>query len=129
VIYLDTSVVLAHLLAEDRCPPASLWDEALVSSRLLEYEVWVQLNWRGLADSRGEAATDLLSRIALLELDPPQLARVLDPFPIPVRALDAIHLASADLLHRRTKDVRLASYDTRMRAAAEALGIPLFPLR
>lgn len=37
MIYLDTSVALAHLLAEDRQPPASLWDETLVSSRLLEY--------------------------------------------------------------------------------------------
>jgi hypothetical protein len=39
VIYLDTSVVLAQLLAEDRRPPASLWSESLVASRLVEYEV------------------------------------------------------------------------------------------
>lgn len=35
MIYLDTSVALAHLLAEDRCPPPSLWEEDLFSSRLL----------------------------------------------------------------------------------------------
>ena len=40
MIYLDTSVVLAHLLAEDRMPPRKLWEEELVSSRLLEYELW-----------------------------------------------------------------------------------------
>ena len=39
MIYLDTSVALAHLLAEDRLPPVSLWHETLVSSRLLEYEL------------------------------------------------------------------------------------------
>jgi len=39
MIYLDTSVVLAELLAEDERPPDSLWDDTLVSSRLLEYEV------------------------------------------------------------------------------------------
>ena len=39
LVYLDTSVALAHLLAEDRRPPAGLWQEELVTSRLLEYEV------------------------------------------------------------------------------------------
>lgn len=56
MIYFDTSVALAHLLAEDRQPPDTLWEETLTSSRLLEYEVWTPLHSRGLADSHGEAA-------------------------------------------------------------------------
>ncbi len=44
MIYVDTSVVLAHLLTEDRSPPASFWQGNLVSSRLLEYEVWTRLH-------------------------------------------------------------------------------------
>jgi len=40
LIYLDSSVALAHLLAENRQPPPSLWDETLFSSQLLEYEIW-----------------------------------------------------------------------------------------
>jgi hypothetical protein len=40
VIYLDSSVALTHLLAEDRFPAVDLWRQQLVSSRLLEYEVW-----------------------------------------------------------------------------------------
>ena len=47
MICLDTSVALAHLLAEDRQPPASPYDETLVSSRLLEYELWTTLHRRG----------------------------------------------------------------------------------
>jgi hypothetical protein len=39
MIYVDTSVALAHLLAEDRCPPPGFWSQDLVTSRLLEYEV------------------------------------------------------------------------------------------
>ena len=35
MIYLDTSVALAHLLAEDRRPPDALWSETLVSSPAL----------------------------------------------------------------------------------------------
>ena len=38
MIYLDTSVALAHLLAKDRAPPDALWQEPLIASRLLEYE-------------------------------------------------------------------------------------------
>ena len=48
MIYLDTSVALAHLLAEDREPAESLWQQPLVSSRLLEYELWTRVNARAL---------------------------------------------------------------------------------
>jgi hypothetical protein len=54
VIYLDTSVALAHLLAEDRSPPESLWQEPLIASRLLEYELWNRIHARGLGRSHGE---------------------------------------------------------------------------
>ena len=53
MIYLDTSVALAWLLTEDRRRPPSLWDRTLVSSRLLEYEIWTALHRRGHADSHG----------------------------------------------------------------------------
>ena len=85
MIYLDTSVALAWLLTEDRQPPASFWDETLVSSRLLEYEIWTPLHARGLADSHGAAARQLVGRVALLELTPRVLARALDAFPGPGR--------------------------------------------
>ena len=51
MIYLDTSVALAHLLAEDRQPPDDLWTEELWSSRLLEYELWNRIHARDLARS------------------------------------------------------------------------------
>jgi hypothetical protein len=37
MIYLDSSVALAYLLAEDRFPPDILRDQPLVSSRLLSF--------------------------------------------------------------------------------------------
>jgi hypothetical protein len=40
MIYFDSSVALAHPLVEDRYPPDTLWHQPLVSSRLLECEVW-----------------------------------------------------------------------------------------
>jgi predicted nucleic acid-binding protein len=128
VIYLDTSVALAHLLAEDRRPPDSLWTDTLAASRLLEYELWTRLNARGLGGSHGETARRLLERIAFLEMLPNVLARALEPFPAPVRTLDALHLASIEFLRGRGQRVELASYDDRLIAAARSLGIPIAAL-
>jgi len=128
VIYLDTSVALAHLLAEDRRPPDALWQQPLVSSRLLEYELWTRLSARGLGASHGEGARRLMERLALMELLPNVLARALEPFPAPVRTLDALHLASIEFLRARGQAMELASYDDRLLAAARGLGIPIAAL-
>ena len=130
MIYLDTSVALAYLLAENRQPPDTLWEETLISSRLLEYEIWTPLHGRGLARSHGEAARRLIGRVAMLELGPSVLARALDAFPGPdgLRTLDALHLASCAYLIERGQQVALASYDLRMSTVARAIHIPLFEL-
>jgi len=122
MIYLDTSVALAHLLGESRAPRAELWSERLVSSRLLEYELWTRLHRYGFAGSHGEAARDLLGRVALLRLERPVLMRALAPFPVPVRTLDALHLASMGFLLEQGQSVALATYDSGMEQAALALG-------
>lgn len=128
MIYLDSSVALAQLLAEDRTPPETLWQEPLVASRLVEYEVWNRLNARGLGRSHGEEARALIGRVALLELMPPVLGRALEPFPMPVRTLEALHLASLEFLRGRGQSVELASYDDRLLRAGRAMGIPLLSL-
>ena len=125
MIYLDSSVALAHLLGETRVPPASLWQESLVSSRLLEYELWTRVNGRGLAKSHGTELRALLGAVALLELSPLVLARAVEPFPTPVRTPDALHLASLLFLRDRGP-VALASYDARLSQAAHAFGVPTF---
>lgn len=125
MIYLDTSVALAHLLGEDRAPPADLWGETLVSSKLLEYEIWTRLHGRGLASSHVDAARALLGRLALVRLEAPVLARALDPFPRAVRTLDALHLATIDYLIEQRQQIEFASYDDRMNEVATELGWPL----
>jgi hypothetical protein len=99
-----------------------------VSSRLLEYELWMRVHARKLARTHGDAARDLVGRVALLELLPPILSRALEPFPVPVRALDALHLASASFLKEQGHPVELLSYDQRMREAASKMKIALSPL-
>ncbi len=125
MIYLDTSVAIAHLLAEDRHPPDEMWNEVLVSSRVVEYELWTCLHAKGLAKSHGGLAQALLARLALLELSPTVLARAREPFPLPVRTLDALHLASADFLRAQMQRVEIASYDDRLSHAARRMGFSL----
>lgn len=128
MIYLDTSVALAHLLAEDQAPPERLWREDLISSRLLEYEIWTRIHARKLTHSHSEEPRSLLGRVALIELSPTVLARALEPFPKPIRTLDALHVASIDFLRRHGQSVRLASYDSRLTDAARSVRIPLYRL-
>jgi PIN domain len=128
MIYLDTSVALAHLLAEDRTPPETLWREPLIASRLFEYELWNRIHARRLSRSHGEETRAVIGRVALIELAPQVLARALEPFPLPLRTLDTMHLSSLLFLRERSLKIVLASYDGRMLAAARALRIPLFVL-
>jgi len=97
----------------------------LVSSRLLEYEIWNRIHARGSKDLH-ETARTLLTRINFLELDRRRLVRALEPFPLSVRTLDALHLATIAYLRQDRTYVELASLDRRMIAAARALGIPLY---
>lgn len=128
MIYVDTSVALAHLLAEERKPPATIWEQPLVSSRLLEYEIWNRLYARKGAAAYRHDARGLIGRVYLLGLAPAVLARALEPFPTAVRTLDGLHLASMEFLRTQGQSVELASYDKRLIAAAQALGIPLVAL-
>ena len=120
MIYLETSVALAQLFAEDRQPPEDLWREPLTASRLLQYEVWARVHARRLEASHGDKVRDLLDGVAYIELAPLVLARALEPFPMAVRTLDALHLATMDFLRGRGQAIELASYDARMLAAARA---------
>lgn len=122
MIYLDSSVVLARLLTESRRPPPVFWDQAFVSSRLLQFEVVNRLN-AYQADTRRTADADLiLEGVELFELSVVNLTRALRPFPVPVRTLDGLHLATMDVLRSTGLAIELASYDVRLLQAAEAMG-------
>jgi hypothetical protein len=124
VIYLDASVALAQLFAEDRQPPEDLWREPLTASRLLQYEVWARVHARRLEAPHGDKVRHLLDGVTYIELAPPVLARALEPFPVPVRTLDALHLATMDFLRGQGQAIEVASYDARLLNACRALRIP-----
>lgn len=126
MIYVDTSVLLAALLAEDRKPPDSFWRESLATSRLADYEVWIRIHGLQLANRCTEEVTRLLGRLRHLELEAPILDRLREPLPAVVRTLDAIHLASALFLDAHAGSIRLATYDRRLARAAEVCGLEAF---
>jgi predicted nucleic acid-binding protein len=128
VIYLDSSVLLSQLLAENRPLPASFAANPLVSSRLLEYEVWNRIHARELTRSHAESVRAALDHVVLMDLTPEVLARALQPFPIPVRTLDGLHLATIEHLRASDATIELASFDRRLIAGARALGIAIYSL-
>jgi hypothetical protein len=105
-----------------------LWEQRIVSSRLLEYEIWNRLHARQLYSSHETGARQLLDRLTLLELTPAVLARALEPFRVRVRTLGGLHLASIEYLRAQGQTVGLASYDERLLEAAQALGIAVIEI-
>jgi hypothetical protein len=90
--------------------------------------MWTRIHARGFSRSHGNEARALLDRVTLIELTPTVLARALEPFPVPVRTLDALHLASIEFLRGRGQQIELASYDQRLTSAGRALQVAIRPL-
>ena len=127
MIYVDTSVALALLLAERRRPHDRLWRESLVSSRLLTYEIWSRLHVYDVQEVHRDTARSFIGRVSLIEMTPTVLDWIVDSIPMDVnlRTLDAIHMATCIYLKNAGQEISLASYDVRMSAAAKALNIPV----
>jgi predicted nucleic acid-binding protein len=64
----------------------------------------------------------------ILPLGPDVIERARRPFPPePIRALDALHLASALVARRLVPGLAVLSVDMRVRSAAHRLGFPVLP--
>ena len=124
MIYVDTSILLARVFNETRSPPDVFWTQSLTSSRLITYETYSRIHARGANASQLANAQLLLGRIGMIDLTQPVLARALMPFPVLVRTLDGLHLATMEFLRNQGQPIELASYDQRLVVAAAALGIP-----
>ena len=96
-----------------------------MSSRLLEYEVWNRVHAYGLTRSHATEARALPIGIELVEMDRPVLARALEPFPIPLRTFDGLHLATMDCLSSSPPALGRPTLDeTVLRAAPLTLPSP-----
>jgi hypothetical protein len=75
---------------------------------LLTFEVWNRINTYRLMISHSSRATGLLARVNLTEMSAAALARALEPFPVAIRTLDALHPATMEFLRNQGESVTLA---------------------
>ncbi|GAB2872322.1 type II toxin-antitoxin system VapC family toxin [Lentzea nigeriaca] len=129
MIYLDTAAVV-KLVCEERETAALVeWlnnriDQSLVSSALIEVELPRALR-RSSPGVLG-AVAGVLARLHRADINAAVRATVAayaDPM---LRSLDAIHLATAELLVASDKKITaFVTYDKRLATAAVGLGLPV----
>jgi len=140
IVYAESSAVLAWLLGE---PSQSLvlleleGADRVVSSSLTALECARGLA-RARASSRLSRADEMAARHLLdvaesswdvHDLSEKVMARARGSFPSePVGTLDALHIATALVFHEALGGVAVLSFDDRIRANAQALGMVVVPI-
>lgn len=139
VAYLDSSLVLRHILNGDMAIAQAFAHESVIASELLEIEcrrVLYRCRLQGeLDDDRLYTAftrlDSVLAGINLLSMDEAVKRRSMESFPMTVKTLDALHVATALVWQSRNPDepISLYSTDAGMNRVAYAVGItvPLLP--
>jgi predicted nucleic acid-binding protein len=129
VAYLDASAVVKLLVQEAETTALRRrlrsWPRR-ASSALLRVELLRTVRRAGMPRLM-EGARRQLANIDLVRLDDDLLERATDIEPATVRSLDAIHLATA--LSIGSDLAAVVTYDARMSAAAQALGLPVIAPR
>ena len=139
-MYIDSAIIVKLLVKEELSDffQDALADIILYSSELSLVEVrsalLSKLRSKAISQKQRFVAQEIFQnkiadeQIVIMPLDSPvySKARTLIDFCHPdvaLRTLDAIHLAACDI----SQEFPLCATDSRMRAAAQKLGIPLFP--
>ena len=133
-IYVDSSVVLRHLLNGDPAFGAAASSSDLVgSSDLLVIEcqrVLQRERMAGHLDDRQYSEVvvlleAILERLALIEIGPAVKRRAAGPFPTVIGTLDAIHLASALLWQEAEPGtgLRILTQDRQLALCARSMGM------
>jgi hypothetical protein len=138
-LYAESSAVLAWLLDEDATETVLgllTADQLIIASdltliecdRALHRAVAIrELTEADAADRRGHLAT-VSSHWTLLRIGSEVVERARQSFPgLPIRTLDAVHLASLLVARSAVPGLALLSLDPRVRDAAVQLGIELRP--
>lgn len=135
--YLDSSVLLPHILLGDSAIHHVQAVSEVVSSEFLEVEcrrVIHRYRIEGNLDDEGflkaiERLENVLAAVSLLAFSPKVKKAAMGAFPVSVKTLDAVHLASASVFSeaRPEEELLMFSFDTGMNRCAQALGfgVPL----
>jgi uncharacterized protein len=133
VKYVDASALLRVLFLEPGPAVPLVAGDRLVSSQLIEVESFRAvdrerllgtLDDRETATKRKELA-DVLAMLDLAPIDSAVIARAKSAFAVNVRALDAIHVATAELLAAEATEEPLEfwTHDERQASAALSRGL------
>lgn len=132
--YLDSSVILAALLDEASAPAVLAGGFDAFCSELALVEVARTLERARLSGRLTDAqfalktkeSHDLLSALGQVPLSSEIVQNARAAFPIAVRALDALHVATAQWLRLELgREVRFWSRDQRQLAAAQSRGLEI----
>lgn len=134
--YVDASAVL-RLLFDEPGPAVRLAaGDVAASSELLEVEAFRAIDRErllGRMDDRQTAVkrkelADVVARLDLLPIDRAVIDRARSSFAVNVRTLDAIHVATAEILAAEGIDVEFWTHDDRQRIAALSRGLTVHGL-
>lgn len=127
MIYLDTSAVVKQIRLENESDALADWLDAhhetpWVTSVLTEIELVRAI--RSIAPDKLSSVPSVLARLDRFEIDSlirTTAATYADPA---LRSLDAIHLATAQIVSAEFHLTAFVTYDSRLAASARTLGIP-----
>jgi predicted nucleic acid-binding protein len=131
--YVDTSALLRVLFCEPGESVPLTSDERIVTSQLLEVEAFKAVDRARLLGQLDDAQTarkrkeliDMLTMLDLMPIDSWVIERAKSSFAVNVRALDAIHVATAELFAAEAQGERLEfwTHDGRQATAALSRGL------
>lgn len=130
--YVESSALVAALLERDTAVIRKIprgtrqMTSALTLAEAARALIRARATGRLTAEEQRAAARALQTferRCFILDVDRAVLDRVRRPFPVePIRTLDAVHLATAELIGEAPALVTIVTRDDRVRKNAEALG-------
>lgn len=130
--FLDTSVILRHILGEKGAYRHLDAFGDLYASELMRVEALRAMDRLRIQGAwppeevalRVRLLTAACAFVSLIPIQPPILRRASEPFPTSVGTLDAIHIATAILVEEQIKKPLLfLTHDTRQGLAAVASGL------
>jgi predicted nucleic acid-binding protein len=133
VKYVDASALLRILFTEPGSSVPLTKGERLVSSELVEVETFRTVDRERLLGNlddtqtavKRKELTDLLAMLDLAAIDTTVVERAKSPFAVNVRALDAVHVATAEVLAGEAggEQVEFWTHDDRQATAALSRGL------
>jgi uncharacterized protein len=133
VKYVDASAVLRVLFAEAGPAVPLAGGDRIVSSQIVEVEAFRAVDRERLIGhlddiqtaAKRKELTDVLARLDLAAIDSIVIARAKSAFAVNVRALDAIHVATAEILTEEAdgEPLEFWTHDDRQATAALSRGL------